>query len=436
MSDILPLVVVYVVLLLVLLALRLWIAIALALVGTLGLVLFSDPGVAGKLIAIYLHNSLYSFALTAVPLFVLMAEIISRGGGGKALYNAVAPIAERLLPGGLVHANIVASAMFGAVCGSALGGAAAMGGVAVPQLKERGYNIPFAAGSIAAAGPLALIIPPSMSFIIFGALTGTSISRLFIAGIIPGIMLAGLMMVATVVAVMLRPELVPERPKKKLDRASFTAAVGKAIPLLLLAIGIIYSIYGGIATPTEVAAVGVVGAIIITLAYRQLNWQVLVEAAGATVKVTGTILFLYVGANIYALSLTNVGLITVIRDTLVALPTPPLGTAAIILAMFTFMGMFIDGLSMIMITAPIVFPIFMALGFHPLWVGVVMILFDEIGCITPPVGVTLFVLQGISGESSLAIAKGGIPFLIALLVGAVILLFFPTIVTWLPSFMG
>ncbi len=435
MPDTLALVAVYIVLVVVLLAFRLWIAIALALVGTVGLILFSDPGLAGKIIATRVNDSLYSFTLTAIPLFILMAEIISRGGGGKALYDAVAPIVERFLPGGLVHGNIIACAMFGAVCGSSIAGTAAIGSVALPQLRERGYNMPFAAGSIAAAGPLSMIIPPSLAFIIFGVLTRTSVAKLFIAGIIPGIFLAGLMMVAAVVSVRLRPHLAPARTKEKLALASYMITVGKAAPLLLLAIGIIYSIYGGIATPTEVAAVGVPLAIVITLAYRQLNWHVLIEAIGNTVRVTGTVLFLYVGASIFAVSLANVGLISFLRDTLVGLPTPPLVTVSIILITLMIMGMFIDGISLITIHTPITFPIFVALGFDPLWAGLISVLMNEIGAVTPPVGLALFVLQSISGMDPLTIAKGGIPFLIALIVGAFIFILFPIIVTWLPSFM-
>jgi len=435
MPDMLSLVAVYVFLLLILFALRLPIGLALALVGTLGFVFFLDPGTAGKAIAMKLHSSLYNFTITAIPLFVLMAEIVARGGGSKVLYDAITPVAERLLPGGLIHANIVTCAMFGAVCGSALGGTAAVAGVAMPELKKRGYNPAFALGSLAAAGPLALTIPPSMDYIIFGALTGTSVGKLFIAGIIPGILLAGLMMLATLATVKFQPELVPRRPKEMLAYASYIVTVGKALPLLLLALSIIYSIYGGIATPTEAAAIGVGVAVVITLVYRQLNWRRFLEAVGATVRITATLLFLYVGASIYAVSLANVGLIALIKDTFLALPAVPLATAAIMLVGYTFMGMFIDGLSMILIATPITFPIFIALGFHPIWVGVIVVLMGEIGCITPPVGVTLFLLQGMSGEDPLSIAKGAIPFFIALMAGAIILLFFPVLTTWLPSYM-
>lgn len=436
MPNIVPLLVVYVLFLLVLLGLRLQIALALALVGFVGLLLFRDPWTAGKIMAECAHSSLNSFTLTAVPIFLLMAEIISRGGAGKILYDGVSPLVEDFLPGGLIHANIVACAIFGGVCGSQIGDAAAIGSIAVPELKQRGYNMPFAAASLAAAGPLASIIPPSLGFIIFGAVTGVSVGKLFIAGIIPGIILTGLYMLATVLSVAVAPGLAPRSKEKKLRFARHIWPLAKITPIILLALGMAYAIYGGIATPTEVGMVGAIGAMVISAGYRQLSWRMFVEVLGATVRTTGIVLFLYVGASIYATSLAHVGLATLIGDAFGRLPVSPLVIGCVMLLLYILLGMFIDGISLVVVVVPITFPTLMMAGFDPLQIGVFVVLMGAIGAITPPVGLTLYVLQAISGIELLSIAKASIPFMIAIAVATILCLLFPTLSNWLPSFMG
>ena len=424
-------VLIYVVLLFFLLLLRCWIGIALGLVGFIGLCFLSN---SGQLISTLTYNSLCGFTLTAVPLFVLMGEILLRGGAGDALYHGVGPLLERALPGGLLHANIVSSALFGAVCGSAIAGTATIATVAIPELKKRSYQMPFALGSIVGAGPLSSIIPPSLVFIIFGSLVQVSVSKLFVAGILPGVLFALLMMVAVAIVVKVRPQLVPRAPTIKLGTSLI--ALGKITPIVILGLGLIYAMYGGIATPTESAAVGVVGAVILSCGlYRRLNWHGFLEACGNTAKTCSVILFLIVGAQIFAFSISNSDLPSLLGNAFLALPGGNIMKVIILGILYIILGMFMDVVSFMIITLPVAFPIFTALGYDPLWTGVYMAYMGSIGGITPPVGLTLYMVQSISGVPAMTIFKGSIPFLIAQIVGVIVISLFPIIVTWLPSFM-
>jgi tripartite ATP-independent transporter DctM subunit len=426
---------IFVVLLLILLALRMWIGLALLLVGFVGLIVFNGLEVASRDVALIMKNSLFTLPITAIPVFVFMGMIVAYGGVGPALFSGLAPLMERLLPGGLLHANLVASAFFGAVSGSSLGGAAAIGTIAIEEEKKRGYDAPFVAASIAAGGTQALMIPPSLGFIIFGAITGVGIDRLFIAGILPGIFLMVLMMIAAAICLKIWPHLAPPKPLGGKGILSYVGPLLRILPVAALAVGILYAIWGGVTTPTEVGSVGVLGAILLSIGYRQLTWKKLGEALRETVSISVMLLFLFLGAIVYSTALSKVGLISLIQDTLLGLPFEPSVIVIIIFLIYFVLGMFVDAMSINVITTPVIFPIFMALDYHPLWVGVMMMTIFNIASITPPVGLTLYVAQSISGEDLLVIAKWAVPFVLALTVGAMALLLLPQIATWLPGLM-
>ncbi len=431
MPDIYLFILIYLVVLIVLLFIRTWIAISLALTGFIGLFILLNNG---EMVGLITYNALYGFTLTAVPLFILMGEILLRGGAGEDLYHGLGPLFERILPGGLLHANIVACGLFGAVCGSALAGTATISTVALPQLNKRGYEKSFAVGSLVGAGPLSSIIPPSIVLIIFGSLTQVSVSKLFMAGILPGILLILLMMLAVWIKVKIRPQAVPEKPN--LELSSCIKALARVLPIIVLAVVIIYSIQGGIATPTEAGAIGTAVSVLLCLVlYRKLSWSHFIEACRSTVKTTSVILFLIVGAQIFAFSISQSGFTTYLAEAFLSIPGAPGIKLFILLMLYFLLGMFMDIVSVMLITLPISFPLFMALGCDPLWVGVVMTFMGSIGGITPPVGLGLFLLQSISGLDTGTILRGSIPFLVAQIVGLAIICYLPVIVLWLPSFM-
>lgn len=404
---------------------------ALGITGLIILHFFSNGATSLAIDAIW--SVFNSFTLSAVPMFILLGEILLRSGISEKAYSAFSPLFRRV-PGGLLHTNIAVCTLFGAVSGSSLSTAAAVGSVAYPEMSKRGYDKDTVVGSLAGGGTLGLLIPPSLSFLIFGALTETSIGRLFAAGIIPGLMVGALFMLYLLIRAMRNPSIAP--------REAGTGSLFKTLagfrqiwPLLALIFAVIGSIVGGIATPTEAAGVGVVLAVFICSIWGDLTFRKLIEAIYQSVLLFSAVGFLVLGATILAQSVSILG---IPQQILGAVADSGLGTyyvLLIVVLIYLLLGCFFDGLSLMIMTLPVVFPLLTGLGFDPIWIGVVITIVIEIGQVTPPVGLNLSVLTALTNnEVSLGrVATATIPYWIIHLFMIFILTLFPILALYLPN---
>lgn len=425
---------VYVVTLLALLAGGVWIAFALGMVGMIGLYVYSG-GSPFAIIGFVGWNTINSFVLIAVPLFIFMGEIIFRSGLSMRLYRALWAWLHRL-PGGLLQSNILACTIFAAISGSSVATAATIGTVAIPEMKRRGYDLKMIFGSLAAGGTLGILIPPSIAFIIYGAMVQESVADLFIAGVVPGLMLSGIFMAYIALRVAFQPHLAPTVQEQVTWRARLLA-IRDSIPVLALMALVLGGIYTGVATPTEAAALGATGAIIVSLVYRELNLQALRESAMGTVRTTCMLLFIIVGAQIMSFSLVNANIPRQLTGWLASLNISDLMLLILIYLLYTVLGMFIDGLSMMLLTLPIIYPVVLHLGLNPIWFGVVLVILIELGLITPPVGLNLYVIHGISGGRPISeVIIGSLPYTFLMLLGLALLTAFPDLALWLPAQMA
>lgn len=390
-------------------------------------------GFAGwKALGIVSWGAANSFTLAAIPLFVLMAEILLGSGLSTRLYNGVAPFMRRL-PGGLLHTNIAGSGIFAAISGGSAPTAAAMSTVALPELSARGYNTRLVAGSLAAGGTLGILIPPSITMIIYATFTETSIARLFAAGLVPGIVLAGLYMGFIILRVLLNPDLAPKDTTRSTP-GELVRSLLDIVPFLLLIFVVLGSIYGGFATPTEAGAVGVVGAIAIAGIYKRLSWSLLSDSLVRTASMSGNILFIVFTSMIfaYATALSGVG-----EDLVEALNNAEVSRLTfllIIMVTFAILGCFMEGLGMIAIIVPVIFPALMALGVDPIWFGVFVVILVELGQLTPPLGVILFVVASSSEKVKVEdVIMGTIPFFGIILFFMLLMIAFPQIALFLPT---
>ncbi|MBE9639152.1 TRAP transporter large permease [Salipiger mangrovisoli] len=390
-------------------------------------------GFAGwKALGIVSWGSANSFTLAAIPLFVLMAEILLGSGLSARLYNGVAPFMRRL-PGGLLHTNIAGSGVFAAISGGSAPTAAAMSTVAIPELSRRGYDKRLVAGSLAAGGTLGILIPPSITMIIYATFTDTSIARLFAAGLVPGIVLALLYMGFIIIRVLLRPELAPKSTEKT-TTGELLRSLFDILPFLLLITIVLGSIYGGFATPTEAGAVGVLGALLIAGMYGRLSGDLLKSAMRRTVSMSGNILFIVFASMIfaYATALSGAGesLVTMLEEANVSRLTFLL----IIVVLFAILGCFMEGLGMIAIIVPVIFPALLALGIDPIWFGVFVVILVELGQLTPPLGIILFVVASATSEVKVEeVVKGTMPFFAIILLFLALMVAFPEIALFLPE---
>lgn len=374
-----------------------------------------------------------SFTLAAIPLFVLMAEILLGSGLSTRLYNGVAPFMRRL-PGGLLHTNIAGSGIFAAISGGSAPTAAAMSTVALPELSARGYDRRLVAGSLAAGGTLGILIPPSITMIIYATFTETSIARLFAAGLIPGILLALCYMGFIVLRVWINPSLAPKH-----NTSATFGDLGRAfldiVPFLLLIAIVLGSIYGGFATPTEAGAVGTVGAILIAGLYGKLNTQLLKDALSRTVSMSGNILFIVFTSMIFAYATALSGIGENLVGLLEAANVSKITFLLIIMVVFAILGCFMEGLGMIAIIVPVIFPALLALGVDPIWFGVFVVILVELGQLTPPLGVILFVVASSSSEVNVEdVIMGTLPFFIIIVSFMLLLIAVPQIALFLPEF--
>lgn len=370
-------------------------------------------------------------ALIAIPFFVLLGEILVRSGIATKTYGALDRWVS-WMPGGLVHANIATSTMFSATSGSSVATAATVATVAMPQAEKLNYDPKLFSGAIAAGGTLGIMIPPSINLIVYGFLTQTSIPQLFLAGLVPGILLAIIFMAITAIICIAYPGL--GGPRRTFPMAEMIQGLIQLLPIILLFTIIIGSIYKGWATPTEAASVGVGGALIIASIFGGINWNMIVESIIGTVKITSMIMLVVLGASFLNFTLTAAGLSGELTSFLEGLGLSPLATLFVIVLMYVVLGFFIETLSLMVITIPIVVPIIIGLGFDPIWFGILMIVLIEMALITPPVGLNLYVVQGARKSGSMGeVMIGALPYVFAMLAMVGALIAFPSLALYLPA---
>jgi C4-dicarboxylate transporter DctM subunit len=421
-------------LLILLFLLRLPVAFAMALIGVVGFGYLVTPDAALGLIGRDIFEDFRNYPLSVIPMFILMGNFAFASGISKRLYKTTyAWIGQ--FRGGLTMATVFACAGFGAICGSSTATAATMGQIAIPEMKKYKYDETLATGTVAAAGTLGILIPPSTILIVYGYLTEESIGKLFIAGVLPGILLS-IFFAATVALLCWRkpdigPPGVPVSFKEKL-RA--TAGIIEALILFLLAIG---GLFLGWFSPTQAGAIGAGGALIIGVARRQMTWRSFIDAGKEGVRTACMVLFIIAGATIFGKFMAVSRIPFVLVEWLGELPIHPMAVMIVIIFIYFVGGFFMDSMALIVLTVPIFFPLVQELGFNTIWFGVIIVLVGEMGVLTPPVGVNVFVIKGIAPDVPLEhIFKGILPFLAALIIVTAILVIFPQIATFLPNFIS
>jgi C4-dicarboxylate transporter DctM subunit len=404
-----------------------------AVMGVLGLALndFFAVMPLQRAMGEIIWNASSEYILIAIPLFVMLGEILLRAGIAERVYNAAAQWLS-WLPGGLMHANIGTSAMFAATSGSSVATAATIGTVAIPQIKQRGYDERLFLGSIAAGGTLGILIPPSINFILYGLLTNTSVPRLYLAGFIPGAILAGLFML-----IILLVCLVDRRKGGEPVETSWAqriAVLPALLPPLFIFLVVVGSIYMGVATPTEAASLGVVAALILAAWERRLNFSMLRAVAEGTMRTTAMIMFIIMAAQFLNFVLAAIGLTEGMGKFIEGLGLGKYGTMVLIVAFYVVLGCFMETISMMILTTPFIAPIVFALGWDPVWWGIVLTVLIEVALITPPVGLNLYVVQGMRERGPVTdVIWGALPFVFAMFVLVGLLMAFPGLALWLPK---
>lgn len=421
------------ILLLILIVCGVHIYLALGISGSLGLLL-TRGWTALALAPTSFFGQLNSFEMIALPLFILMGHVLAKTPIGRDLFHA----ASRWLswiPGGLAIASVGACTIFGAVSGVSIAGVAAVGGLAVPEMVNRGYSKSLASGSVVTAGALAMLIPPSVPFIIYSAVTGESVAKLFIGGIVPGLVLALMLSLFILVRVLVRPAEAPsgnDQVYSWKERLSSLKNIWHAVLLIVVVLG---SIYSGVATPTEASAVGAAGAFFIAgVVYRILNVKTLLQIVKESLRVSASILIIMACAKIFGDFLNMVRVPQILSEFLLSLDVPNFVILLAIMVLLVGLGMFVDAVSLIVVTTPILLPLIVGMGFDPLWYGIILVMNLEMAVVTPPVGLNLYTLRGVCPFLSIEeIIRSSIPFVIIQFIGLVIFTLFPAISLWLPN---
>jgi tripartite ATP-independent transporter DctM subunit len=423
--------VVGILLLFVFLAFRMYIGVAMALIGFVGVSLIVNLDAGLNLLGMSPWAEGSSYSMSVIPLFVLMGQFAFVSGISQDIYKAVHNWLGHLR-GGLAMATIVACSGFAAICGSSLATGATMAKVAVPEMRKYGYDLSLATGCVAAGGTLGILIPPSIGFIIYGILTEESIGKLFMAGILPGLLLATLFILAILLQCRFRPEMGPKAEPTSW-KTKFASLYG-TWPMLSLFVLVMGGIYFGVFTPTEAAGMGAFGSFIITLGKKKLNFKTFVESLIITGNMTAMIFLIIIGANIFSSFLALTQIPFMLADAIVALALPRMAVFFMILVVFVFLGCVMDCFAIMILMVPILYPIMQAMNFNTIWFGVIMVIVLEIGLITPPVGLNVFVIKGAVPDVPLTTMFKGIwPFLVAAVICIGILITFPQIALYLPS---
>ncbi len=407
-----------------------WIGLTLSGVAWIGMQLFSSRP-AGDAMAVTIWGSASSWTLTALPLFVWMGEILFRTRLSQDMFRGLAPWMQAL-PGRLLHVNVVGCAIFAAVSGSSAATCATIGKMSLPELKRRGYPDGISVGSLAGAGTLGLLIPPSIIMIVYGVSAEVSIAQLFIAGVLPGVLLALLFSGYLAFWALAHPAQVPPRDPV-LSLAAKLRESRHLIPVVLLIAAVLGGIYSGIATATEAAALGVLGALLISAAQGTLTWQTFIGSLMGGTRLYCMIALILAGAAFLTLSMGYIGLPRHLAEWIATLGLSQWQLLAVLMLFYLLLGCFLDGISMVVLTMGVVLPTVQAAGIDPLWFGIYVVLVVEMAQITPPVGFNLFVMQAMTKREIGWIARVTLPFFFLMVAAVALIYVFPQIVTWLPQ---
>lgn len=410
-----------------------WVALSLLAVGLLALGAFTTAP-AGLILGSTVWGSLASWALAPLPLFIWMGEILFRSRLSEDMFSGLAPWLGRL-PGRLLHVNVLGCGIFAAVSGSSAATAATIGRMSIPELRRRGYAESMIIGSLAGSGTLGLLIPPSIIMIVYGVTAEISIGRLFIAGVLPGLLLVALFM--GYVALWSRLNSDQDPPAE--PALSFGEKISRArrlLPVIALIVAVIGSIYVGVATPTEAAAIGVAGALLLSWLGGSLNWQSFRDGIMGATRTSCMIGFILAGASVLTVAMGYTGLPRALAEWIAAMGLSPFALLAALTLFFVVLGCFLDGISVVVLTTSVILPMVQAAGIDLLWFGIYVVLVVEMSQITPPVGFNLFVLQGLTGRDMVTIARAALPFFFLLVAAVVLITVAPGLVTWLPASMS
>ena len=414
------------------LGLGIWIFAGLFLVSMAGLALLLDMNLTriGTIAASITYRYASTWELAAIPMFIWMGEIIFRTDISLRLFRGLAPLVD-FIPGRLLHTNVLGCTLFAAISGSSAATTATVGKITVSELSRRGYNRDLSLGSLAGAGSLGLLIPPSIVMIVYGILAEVSVSRLFAAGVMPGLMVASLYSAWIVIRALLNPGVAPRGTERYTLQQRIFGIVDLA-PILVLMFLVLGSIYTGIATPSEAAAVGVAAALVIALVMRQLTVGLLVETLMSAVRTSCMVCIILVSAAFLSTAMGYLHVPANVARAIGELQLSPWGLLIVLSIFYIILGLFLDGVSIVVMSLPITFPLATQAGFDPIWFGIYLVIMVEMGQITPPVGFNLFVLQGLTGQPIGKIALAAFPFFCLMALCVAILAMFPEIALWLP----
>ncbi len=407
-----------------------WIGLTLSGVAWIGMQLFSSRP-AGDAMAVTIWGSSSSWTLTALPLFIWMGEILFRTRLSQDMFKGLAPWMQRL-PGRLLHTNVVGCAIFAAVSGSSAATCATIGKMSLPELAKRGYPDDMAVGSLAGAGTLGLLIPPSIIMIVYGVTADVSISQLFIGGVIPGIVLAGIFSLYIALWSLKNAALIPP-PDAPMTFAEKLRESRSLIPVVILIACVLGSIYAGIATATEAAGIGVLGSLLISAAQGSMNWATFRDSLMGGTRLYCMIALILAGAAFLTLSMGYIGLPRHLAEWIATLGLSQFGLILMLTAFYVVLGCFLDGISMVVLTMGVIMPTVQKAGIDPLWFGIFIVIVVEMAQVTPPVGFNLFVLQGMTRREIGSIASAAFPFFLLMVLMVVLLYVFPQLVTFLPQ---
>ncbi len=409
------------------------VAFAMLLVGYFGVLAIEGSRAAGAVMLTESYSAVSNYNLIVVPMFILLGNVASVAGFSRALYDAAFAWVGRFR-GGLASASILGCAVFSAVSGSSVATAVTIGKVALPEMKRLGYGDAISTGAIAAGGTLGFLIPPSTGFVLYAILTEESIGRLFMAGVLPGLLMTALFIVTIIILTTLDPAQGPRGAYVPFGER--LRLFGRSAPLLAIIMASIGGIYAGIFTPVEASAIGAGLVILLAVAMRAINGAQFRAAMLETIKTSAMLYMVVIGANVLNPFLAVTQIPEMLGNAMVGMGLGAYGTLAMIIAAYVVLGMFLDGLSMLVVTIPIVYPVIKALGFDPIWFGVVVVIVIEMGMITPPVGLNVFVVKGVARDVPMAtVFRGVMPFLAAMLVTLLLIIIFPAIATYLPNSM-
>ena len=416
----------------ILLFLRMPVAYVMLVVGMAGFTLIRTPTAMFSITTQTIYNTFASYSLLVIPMFVWMGYIAFYSGISTRIYDATYKVMGSL-KAGLALATIGACAAFGAICGSTTATAATMSSVALPEMKKYNYNRSLSTATIAAAAILGVMIPPSVIFILYGISAQESIRKLFVAGILPGMLLMGLFMLAAYLQAVHNPALAPAGPQVPW-REKIRAVMSEGVEVVFIFIAVMGGLFAGVFTPTEAGAIGVFATLVVAVIRRQLSWQGFVRSLNDSVRISAMIMFLVAAASVYGRFLAITGLPGGLAQWAVELPLPPVAIMAIILLIYLILGCFIDALALILLTVPIFYPVAVEIGYDPIWFGVIIVLALGMGVITPPVGANVYVVAGVDLETPvMEIFKGVGWYLLAIIICIALLFMFPQIALFLPG---